>query len=64
MPKKVSPGNEAGTGKTIYKGMSLTGFGNTAITTAVDIKDGKIIRLRPLHYDDLRTYHEDPPCTI
>ena len=51
MPKKGNLKTQSGNDKTVYKGMSLTGFGSNAITTAVDVKDGKIIRLRPLHYD-------------
>ena len=61
MPRKGNPEKEAGSSKTVYKGMSLTGFGSNAITTAVDVKDGKIIRLRPLHYDskyDPKTFNQ------
>ena len=36
--------------KTIYKNMSLCSFGNGANLTAVDSKDGKIVRMRPVHY--------------
>ena len=52
MPRKGNPEKMVGNEKTIYKGMSLNSFGSAAITTAVDVKDGKIIRIRPLHYDD------------
>ena len=38
--------------KTIYKNMSLCSFGNGANLTAVDSKDGKIVRMRPVHYDE------------
>ena len=61
MPRKANPGTEGGNGKTVYKGMSLNAFGSNAITTAVDVKDGKIIRLRPLHYDskyDPKTFNQ------
>ena len=61
MPKKSNLEKESRNGKTIYKGLSLTGFGSNAITTAVDVKDGKIIRLRPLHYDskyDPKTFNQ------
>ncbi len=39
-----------GAEKTFIKGLSLTG-GESGYPCAVDVKDGKIIRLRPLHYD-------------
>ena len=38
--------------KTIYKNMSLCSFGNGANLTAVDSKDGKVVRMRPVHYDE------------
>ena len=37
--------------KTVVKGLSGSGITEDANTVAVDIKDGKIIRIRPLHYD-------------
>jgi len=54
MATKRNSDIEAGALKTIYKGMSLNSgsTGSGAITTAVDVKDGKIIRIRPLHYDE------------
>ena len=52
MVRKGSPEKKNGNEKTICKGMSLNSFGSGAITTAVDVKDGKILRIRPLHYDD------------
>ena len=61
MPRKDSPETEAGNGKTVYKGMSLNAFGSNAITTAVDVKGGKILRIRPLHYDskyDPKTFNQ------
>jgi len=38
--------------KTIIKGLSFIGaHAMESKPTAVDVKDGKIIRIRPLHYD-------------
>ena len=41
------PGKE----KTIVKGLSFGGVTEDANAGMVDIKDGKIIRIRPLHFD-------------
>ena len=37
--------------KTSIKGTGFSDFGDNSHVAAVDIKDGKIIRIRPLHYD-------------
>jgi len=37
--------------KTVLKSLSLGGVGFGGAVCAVDIKDGKIVRVRPLHYD-------------
>ena len=37
--------------KTVVKGLSGCGVTEDADTAAVDVKDGKIIRIRPLHFD-------------
>ena len=61
MPRKSSSEKKVGNEKTIYKGMSLNSFGSGAITTAIDVKDGKILRIRPLHYDskyDPKTFNQ------
>lgn len=61
MPKKVKPEAGKENERTIYKGMSLNSFGGGAIATAIDIKDGKILRIRPLHYDakyDPKTFNQ------
>ena len=41
--------------KTTYKNMSLCSFGNGANLTAVDYMDGKIVRMRPVHFDQYYT---------
>ena len=44
-------GKKEGEEKTTIKNLSFCGFGHGGNVTAVDVKDGKIIRLRPLHRD-------------
>ena len=41
--------------KTVMQNMSLCAFGNGANATAIDVKDGKIVRMRPIHYDQWYT---------
>lgn len=38
--------------KTVLKGISLNGYGSGTNVAEVDIKDGKILRVRPFHYYD------------
>ena len=38
--------------KTVIQNMSLCSFGNGANITAIDAKDGKIVRMRPVHFDE------------
>ena len=37
--------------KTVIKGTCLSSFGDNSNVACVDVKDGKIVRIRPLHYD-------------
>ena len=37
--------------KTVIKALALAGLDRGGAPCAVDVKDGKIIRVRPLHYD-------------
>jgi anaerobic selenocysteine-containing dehydrogenase len=37
--------------KSLIKGMSLADFGINGIASQVDVRDGKIVRIRPLRYD-------------
>ncbi len=46
-PKENQPAEE----KTCIKGMCLSSNGDNSNVAAVDVKDGKIIRIRPFHYD-------------
>ncbi len=40
-----------GTEKTVIKSLGLSGGMFGAAPCAVDVKDGKIVRIRPMHYD-------------
>ena len=37
--------------KTVYRALSLSGYTGGGAPSAVDVKNGRIIRIRPLHYD-------------
>lgn len=37
--------------KTVYKSMDFSGCGVTSNPCAVDVKDGRVVRVRPIHYD-------------
>jgi len=39
------------TEKTLIKGTGLSSVGDNSNVAAVDVKNGKIIRIRPLHFD-------------
>lgn len=38
--------------RTIVKNLGFCSFGLSSNATSVDVKDGKIVRIRPLHYDE------------
>lgn len=42
---------EAENEKSFLKGLGLNDFGSNGNISVVDVKDGKIVRIRPLHYD-------------
>lgn len=50
--------------KTVYKTTGWCGFGSGSNTAAVDTKDGRIARIRPLHLDDKYTEEELNPWKI
>ena len=50
--------------KTYYKGLGFCGGGVNSNTCEVDVKDGKIIRTRPFHYDRCYTPEEMNAWTI
>ena len=41
--------------KTVYHNLGFEGFGGGANLVAVDVKDGKLVRIRPAHYTDYYT---------
>jgi hypothetical protein len=42
---------ENGTEKTVIKSLGQCSFASNGDPSAVDVKDGKILRIRPLHYE-------------
>jgi molybdopterin guanine dinucleotide-containing S/N-oxide reductase-like protein len=51
MAEKNKSGMENKGKKSIVKGIGFCSFGDDANTSVVDTRDGKIVRIRPLHYD-------------
>jgi anaerobic selenocysteine-containing dehydrogenase len=51
MTDKDRSGAKVGAEKSFVKGQDLMGFGSDGNPTVVDVKNGKIVRIRPLHYD-------------
>ena len=37
--------------KSFVTGLSFLGIGKDANTSVVDVKNGRVVRIRPLHYD-------------
>ncbi|MBN1189402.1 MAG: molybdopterin-dependent oxidoreductase [Dehalococcoidales bacterium] len=50
--------------KSFIKGFGLCSFGNGSNPGVVDVKDGRIIRIRPLHFDSQYTEKELDPWVI
>ena len=50
--------------KTVYKSMGFNSFGLGSNGAAVDVKDGKIARIRPMHLDEKYSVDEIKPWTI
>jgi len=42
---------EAGKEKSFVKGLGLNDFGGNGNVSVIDVKKGKVVRIRPLHYD-------------
>ena len=51
-------------GDTVYRGIAWSAFACSANTACVDVKDGKVLRIRPLHYDDVASVEERRPWRI
>ena len=53
-----------GADKTVIKALGLSGGIFGASPANVDVKDGRIVRIRPLHYDEKYDYESLNPWTI
>ncbi len=53
-----------GADKTVLKGLGQCSFTRNGDPAAVDVKDGKILRIRPLHFEDAYTRDEIKPWRI
>ena len=50
--------------KTVLKGLGQCSFTRNGDPAAIDVKDGKILRIRPLHFEDKYTREEIKPWRI
>jgi anaerobic selenocysteine-containing dehydrogenase len=51
MEKKEKTKIKTGGEKSIVKGLALSDFGGNGNASVIDVKNGRIVRIRPLHYD-------------
>ena len=51
MVDKIKSNGKHGEEKTYIKGLGFCSFGIGANVAEVDVKDGKVLRIRPLHFD-------------
>jgi trimethylamine-N-oxide reductase (cytochrome c) len=58
--KKTTPTKD----KTVLKGLGQCSFTRNGDPAAIDVKDGKIVRIRPLHFEDAYTKEEIKPWRI
>jgi anaerobic selenocysteine-containing dehydrogenase len=49
--RKKKSGRGTGEEKSFFKGLSLGSFNTDGNASVVDVKNGRIVRIRPLHYD-------------
>ena len=49
--KSQKPQSETKEEKSVIKGLGFSSFGCGSHPSVIDVKNGKIIRTRPLHYD-------------
>ena len=64
MVKKNTRVKNKETEKTLLKALGLCAFTHGSSPSAVDVKDGRIIRIRPLHYDLKYTKEEIGPWKV
>jgi molybdopterin guanine dinucleotide-containing S/N-oxide reductase-like protein len=50
--------------KTVVKSLSQCSFGQDSEVSAIDVKDGKILRIRPHHYDEKYSKEEIRPWSV
>ena len=62
--KKAALVHDTEPDNTVVKGISLGAFAMGTTPSAVDIKDGKMVRIRPLHYDWKYTMEELNPWKL
>ena len=58
--KKMTPIKD----KTVLKGLGQCSFTRNGDPAAIDVKDGKIVRIRPLHFEESYTKEEIKPWRI
>jgi anaerobic selenocysteine-containing dehydrogenase len=51
MAGKDKTGKKAEKGESFVKGLGLNDFGGNGNVSVIDVKKGKVVRIRPLHYD-------------
>ena len=51
MKNKSTSDSKINEEKSAIKGLSLADFGINGVASRVDVRNGKILRIRPLHYD-------------
>jgi molybdopterin guanine dinucleotide-containing S/N-oxide reductase-like protein len=56
--------NKQGGKKTVYRALALAGFTGGGSPCEVDVKDGKVVRIRPLHYDSKYTREDMRPWKV
>jgi len=64
VPEKKNPQKAAKGEKSICKGLGFCGISGDANSSVIDVKNGKIIRIRPLHYDWKYKPEEFNPWTM
>jgi hypothetical protein len=52
------------TEKTVIKSLGQCSFASNGDPASINVKDGKILRIRPLHYEDKYTREEIKPWKI
>jgi anaerobic selenocysteine-containing dehydrogenase len=64
MTNESQSGADSESEKSLLKGLSLGDFGSSAIASVVDVSNGQIVRIRPLHYEWQYDKKQFNPWTI